>query len=67
MHALAASAVTHAATHTTTGGHSWVGPLLLILVGVLIGRLWGRRAGLRHLGEAEFRTRWANIQKVRRW
>ena len=55
-----------AATHTS-GGVGWLGPLLLILVGVLIGRLWGRWAGLKHLGTAEFRTRWANINRVRRW
>jgi len=46
----------HAATHTS-GGTGWFGPLLLILVGVLIGRLWGRWAGLKHLGKAEFRNR----------
>lgn len=62
MHALAAA---HAATHAS--GNGWLGPLLLILVGVLIGRLWGRRAALRHLGEYEFRGRWANINKIRRW
>ena len=56
----------HAATHTS-GGVGWLGPLLLILVGVLIGRLWGRWAGLKHLGKAEFRNRWATINRVRRW
>jgi len=56
----------HAATHTS-GGTGWFGPLLLILVGVLIGRLWGRWAGLKHLGKAEFRNRWATINRVRRW
>ena len=55
-----------AATHTS-GGVGWLGPLLLILFGVLIGRLWGRWAGLKHLGKAEFRNRWATINRVRRW
>jgi len=41
--------------------------ILLILVGVLIGRLWGRWAGIRHLGAAEFKSRWAAVRKVRRW
>lgn len=62
MYVLAAA---HTATHS--GGNGWLGPLLLILVGVLIGRLWGRRAALRQLGEYEFRGRWANINKIRRW
>jgi hypothetical protein len=41
--------------------------IILILVGVVIGRLWGRRAGLKHLGETEFRSRWSNVRKLRRW
>jgi hypothetical protein len=44
-------------------------PLEIFLVGggILIGRLWGRRAGLRHLGEAEFRSRWGLVRKQSRW
>jgi hypothetical protein len=63
MHVLT---VAHAATHASSGS-GWFGPLLLILFGVLVGRLWGRWAALKHLGEYEFRGRWANINKIRRW
>ena len=56
-----------AGTHTSGGGGGWIGYLLLILVGVLIGRLWGRWAALKHLGTAEFRNRWATINRIRRW
>jgi hypothetical protein len=41
--------------------------VVVFLVGVVVGRLWGRRAALRHLGEAEFRTRWANVRRIRRF
>jgi hypothetical protein len=41
--------------------------IILVLVGVVIGRIWGRRAGLKHLGEAEFRSRWGLVRKHRRW
>ena len=60
MYVLAAT--THTASHA-----GWLGPLLLILVGVLIGRFWGRWAALKHLGTAEFRNRWATINRIRRW
>ncbi len=36
-------------------------------VGLLAGRLWGRRAVLRHLGEFEFRNRWRAVKGIRRW
>jgi hypothetical protein len=35
--------------------------------GLLLGRLWGRRTGLKHLGEAEFNTRWRNVRGLRRF
>jgi hypothetical protein len=59
-------AVKPAATHGST---SSLLPLeiILVLVGVIIGRLWGRRAGLKHLGEAEFRSRWGLVRRHRRW
>lgn len=41
--------------------------ILLILVGVVIGRLWGRRAGLKHLGASEFKTRWGSVRKIRKF
>lgn len=41
--------------------------IVLVVIGVVIGRLWGRRAGLKHLGETEFQARWSNVRKHRRW
>jgi hypothetical protein len=50
------------------GGAGGLLPYLVVFViGAIVGRLWGRRAGLKHLGEAEFRTRWTNVQRLRRW
>ena len=51
-----------------SGGNSML-PLevILVLVGVVIGRIWGRRAGLKHLGEAEFRTRMGLVRRTRRF
>lgn len=40
---------------------------LVLLVGIIIGRLTGRRAGLRHLGDAEFQTRWRNVRSSHRF
>ena len=56
-----------AATHAHAASDWWVVPLLLILVGILVGRFWGRWAGLKQLGKYEFRGRWANINKIRKW
>ena len=49
------------------GGLVWL--LLLVVAGVAIwaGRQWGRRAALKHLGTAEFRARWATINRIRKW
>jgi len=57
------AAVQQAAVHTN------MLPLeiILVVIGIVIGRLWGRRAGLKHLGEAEFRTRWGLVRRHRRW
>jgi hypothetical protein len=66
---LLASAANHAVTsHPAHHGNSML-PLeiILVLIGVVIGRLWGRRTGLKHLGEVEFRTRWNGVRKIRRW
>jgi hypothetical protein len=45
----------------------WPLEILLVHIGVVIARIWGKRAGLRHLGEAEFRTRLTAARRVRRW
>jgi hypothetical protein len=41
--------------------------IILVLIGVVIGRIWGRRVGLRHLGEVEFRSRWTGVRKHSRF
>jgi hypothetical protein len=63
MHMLLAIAV-----HHQQAGRDHLIPYVVVLaVGLVLGRVWGRRAGLRHLGEAEFRTRWAAVRKVSQW
>ena len=60
--------VAHTATTHTSSGNGWLGGLLIVLlIGILVGRRWGRWAGLKHLGKYEFRGRWANVKKVRSW
>lgn len=69
-HLFAAVYAQHAQVAKSATGHGdSMLPLeiILVLAGVVIGRIWGRRAGLRHLGEAEFRTRWGLVRKHRRW
>jgi hypothetical protein len=65
QHALAQ----HAAAQHASGHGSSLLPLeiVLVLIGVGIGRIWGRRTGLKHLGEVEFRTRWNGVRKHRPW
>jgi hypothetical protein len=58
------------ATHHSAGdGDAGLIPvdILLILVGVVIGRFWGRRTGIKHLGEAEFKSRWSTVRKHKKW
>ena len=66
---LLASAVNHAVNSHPAHHDNSMLPLeiILVLIGVVIGRLWGRRTGLKHLGEVEFRTRWNGVRKIRRW
>jgi hypothetical protein len=55
-------------TSLTHHAHSSIGPYLIIgLIIFLVGLYFGRIRGLRHLGEAEFRTRWRNVRGVSRW
>jgi hypothetical protein len=43
-------------------------PALIVgAIALVIGPYFGRIRGLRHLGEAEFRTRWTNVRGVSRW
>jgi len=41
--------------------------LIIGLIPLVIGMYIGRVRGLRHLGEAEFQTRWKNVRGVSRW
>jgi hypothetical protein len=62
--ALFASDVLTSVTHA----HSSAVPYLIIgLILFLAGLYFGRIRGLRHLGEAEFQTRWRNVRGVSRW
>lgn len=63
MHILLAVAI----HHRQSGGDTLIPYALVFIIGLIVGRLWGRRTGLRHLGEAEFRTRWANVRNLHRW
>ena len=53
--------------HTSAGGGSGFAFLVIAAVFLVIGLHFGRRRGLRHLGEVEFRNRWANVRGYRRW
>lgn len=67
MTPIAAHVAHHAASHPSPA----TGLLVLILAVALgsfwAGRTWTRRAALRHLGAAEFATRWAAVRRVSRW
>ena len=67
-HFLATAAQHASSAHSARHGNSML-PLeiLLVVIGVVIGRLWGRRAGLKHLGDTEFQARWNNVRRHRRW
>ena len=60
---------TLAVQHAHTAGSSGLTiPILIILaVGVFLGLRWGRRRALKQLGEYEYRQRWTNVNKIRRW
>jgi hypothetical protein len=56
-----------AATNQGSGSSMLPLEIILVVIGIIIGRIWGRRAGLKHLGEAEFRARWGLVRRHRRW
>ena len=58
-------AVQHA--HTAGSSGLTVPALIFIAIGVFIGLRWGRRRALKQLGEHEYRQRWDNVNKIRRW
>lgn len=53
--------------HASSGGGSLIGFLVFGAVIFAAGMHFGRRRGLRHLGEVEFRNRWANVRSHSRW
>ena len=57
-----AAHVHHAASHDNS---MWLLELLILVVGIIIGRIWGRRVGLKHLGATEFQSRWNNVRRHR--
>lgn len=67
LHLTAAAHATHAAAPSSHGNNQWIIDVIFLVAGLLAGRLWGRRTGLKHLGEAEFNTRWRNVRALRRF
>jgi hypothetical protein len=61
-----AAHTTHAATASPSTG-TWLIAGVFFLGGLIVGRLWGRRTGLKHLGAAEFNARMRNVRGVRRF
>jgi hypothetical protein len=58
----------HVAQTTHTSGYAKYIPYgVMLVIGGAIGRLWGRRAGLKHLGEFEYRNRWRGVRSIRRF
>jgi hypothetical protein len=59
----------HLAAQTTnaSGYAKYIPYLVPLVIGLVLGRLWGRRTGLKHLGEAEFQTRWRNVRSLKKF
>jgi hypothetical protein len=58
--------VVHHGVVTAGNGHLLVVALVLGLV-FAAGLHFGRRRGLKHLGQTEFNARWRNVRNHRRW
>jgi len=41
--------------------------LIVAVIALVGGLIWGRRRGLMQLGQAEFRTRFRNVRGISRW
>ena len=52
--------------HLTLSGNL-VAALIVLGAMFLLGRHFGRKRGLRHLGEVELRNRWASVRGHKRW
>ena len=64
-HLAVAARATHAAS--SSSHNNWIIDAIFFGGGLLLGRVWGRRTGLKHLGEVEFNTRWRNVRGLRRF
>lgn len=51
---------------SSSSGTSYNGDLFVaiaaFIIGIAIGRAWGRRSGLKQIGGAEYRNRWNTIK-----
>jgi hypothetical protein len=56
-----------AQTTHTSGNAKYIPYGVVLVIGLLIGRLSGRRAGLKHLGEYEYKNRWRGVKTTRRF
>jgi hypothetical protein len=67
LHLSTAAAATHAAAAPAHNNGTWIIDAIIFGGGLLCGRLWGRTAALKHLGQAEFNARLRNVRSVRRF
>ena len=56
-----------AQTAHASGNAKYIPYGVVLVIGLVIGRLWGRRVGLKHLGEYEYQNRWRSVRSVRRF
>jgi hypothetical protein len=67
LHLAVVAHVAHAAAAPTAHNNGWVIDAIFFVGGLVAGRMWGRKTGLKHLGQAEFNTRWRNVKSLRRF
>jgi hypothetical protein len=67
LHLSTAAGAAHAAAAPAHNNGTWIIDAIIFGGGLLCGRLWGRKSGLKHLGQAEFNARWRNVRSVRRF
>ncbi|MGZ3356310.1 MAG: hypothetical protein ACXVBO_15835 [Isosphaeraceae bacterium] len=67
---LAGRARSSSSSSSSSSSFSFSPSLLYLIVAVIAlagGLIWGRRRGLRKLGESEYRTRFRNVRGISRW
>jgi hypothetical protein len=64
-HLAVAAPAAHAASSPSS--NTWIIDATFFGGGLLPGRVWGWRTGLKHLGKVEFNTRWRNVRGLRRF